>query len=622
MSVPVSMNTKDQESGADLSFQSTDDPVRRFVWIWLALLAAVSLTAFAASQARHPAFSAGRVAVWWGASVLLVLLMAIFRDAAMGHRLVLSRPRLRRALMWIGLTILAALPRLAMLDRFPTILDADEGAFIAHAVEFQRGQMPNPFGTGFFSTPLLYLAAQGIVAGNAMDGIGEYRHLSAFLGTIGVLATWRLGRRIVEPTGGLIAGVLLAGWPLHLYFSRSALNNITDPTFLVLALLFLLRGMETRRALDAVLSGLSLAGAVYGYYGGRAMWAVALASLIALVVVERRVWRDAMWAAGWMVSAFVVAAMPLLVTFHEQPAELAGHLDALDDQRSSSLGGWLGRVTDALLYPVAGNDQGFFRHDPPFIGWPLTLLVVAGVIAVTGRSIVRRDGRPLALLLVPYILLCAGIALTDPLMSQRFSAVIPLLAIVAGAGLAWLARLAAQVVPGGGEAARLVVALLVGVSIGVGNVRWLASENRQEDAYGDRRTTMMWDIGWRLREGEDGTSRLLLAGAPYVYANGFANLNVLAPDVVQEDVPGQFVGPADAPPLSDGTILVLVPERLDERCAIEAAYPVAVIGEARDQYGTLLYVSFSSGMPQGWSDMETPAGTTWTKATASPCDSA
>ena len=108
------------------------------------------------------------------------------------------------------------------------------------------------------------------------------------------------------------------------------------------------------------------------------------------------------------------------------------------------------------------------------------------------------------LLLVPYVLLCGGIALTDPLMSQRFSAVMPILAIVAGAGLAWLARLAVRVVPRGGGAARLAVALLVAVSIGIGNVRWLASEDRQEDAYGDLRTTMMWDIGWRLREGGAG----------------------------------------------------------------------------------------------------------------------
>ncbi len=591
-------------------------------WLIAVTIGTVALTAFAASQARHPAFAASLVALWWGASLLLLLLVAAWRDLAAGYRIALVRPSVSTVLAWSGMAAIAALPRLAMLDRYPTVLDADEGAFIAHAVEFQQAHMPNPFGTGFFSTPLLYLSAQGILAGHAMDGIGEYRLLSAILGTVGVLATWRLGRRIVGPTAGLLAGVLLAGWPLHLFFSRSALNNITDPTFLALALLFVMRSLETRRALDGVLAGLSLAGAFYGYYGGRAMWAVVLASLIVLVAVDRRVWRDAVWVAGWTMGAFVVAAMPLLVSFREQPAEFAGHLDALDKRSSFGLGGWLGRLPDTLLYPVAGNGQGFLRHDPPFIGWPLAVLVVAGAVAVTGRSIVRRDGRSLALLLVPYVLLCGGIALTDPLMSQRFSAVMPILAIVAGAGLAWLARLAVRVVPRGGGAARLAVALLVAVSIGIGNVRWLASEDRQEDAYGDLRTTMMWDIGWRLREGGEGTSRLLIAGPPYVFANGFANLNILAPDVAQEDIAGSFVGITGAPPLAPGTVLIVVPERMAERCAIEAAYPDATVGEGRARDGTLLYVAVYREPHEGWSTEDTPAGTTFTVQPDSSCGGA
>ena len=221
MRAPVSVEPRGQGEAACTREPPVGDYAQRRIGVWLLPLTVVNvaLTAFASSQARHPAFSPARVAVWWGASLLLLLLTAAWRDLASGHPVAQVRPSVSTILAWSTMAAIAALPRLAMLDRYPTVLDADEGAFIAHAVEFQQGHMPNPFGTGFFSTPLLYLSAQGILAGHAMDGISEYRLLSALLGTVGVLATWRLGRRIVGPTAGLLAGVFLAGWPLHLYFS-------------------------------------------------------------------------------------------------------------------------------------------------------------------------------------------------------------------------------------------------------------------------------------------------------------------------------------------------------------------------------------------------------------------
>ena len=67
---------------------------------------------------------------------------------------------------------------------------------------------------------------------------------------------------------------------------------------------------------------------------------------------------------------------------------------------------------------------------------------------------------------------------------------------------------------------------------------------------------------------------------------------------------------------------MLVPERFAERCAIEAAYSVAVIGEARDRYGTLLYVSFSGRDAGGMVRHGDASGHDLDAGPASACDAA
>jgi hypothetical protein len=163
----------------------------------------------------------------------------------------------------------------------------------------------------------------------------------------------------------------------------------------------------------------------------------------------------------------------------------------------------------------------------------------------------------------------------------------------------------------------LAVALVM--VIGVPGGRWNASEDRQLETYGDLRTTMMWDIGWRLREGDGSVARILLVGPPWVYAKGFPNLTVLAPEVAQEDIPGQFLAGVGAPELPSDAIMILVPERSGERCAIETAYPDATVMQATTRDGTPLYIAFSRGTSGGVPLGETPAETSLAVVTSSPC---
>jgi hypothetical protein len=200
-------------------------------------------------------------------------------------------------------------------------------------------------------------------------------------------------------------------------------------------------------------------------------------------------------------------------------------------------------------------------------------------------------------------------------------ALTPLYALVAGFGLIVVARSVASLArPVGLRLAGTVIAAAL-VAMAVTDLRWVASEERQIETYGDYRTIMMWDIGWRVDHAPDGAGAppaVLFAGPPFVFTGGFNSLVIQAPELAMQDVV-EPLGTDPAPPLPDGTMLVIVPERQAERCDAERLYPDATVAEARDREGALLYIALYPEPLRGWSTAGSPAGTIFTTVADSPC---
>ncbi|HVX91790.1 MAG TPA: glycosyltransferase family 39 protein [Xanthobacteraceae bacterium] len=119
-------------------------------------------------------------------------------------------------------------------------------------------------------------------------GLFETRRLlGAVVGLLGLLATWRLGRRVGGPLAGLLALVLLAACPL--YFGHMFMNPKDAPfaaamAFLLLMLVRLFERFPRPAPVDVVLFGLAL-GLTIGsrVIGGVAAidWLAALAVMVA-----------------------------------------------------------------------------------------------------------------------------------------------------------------------------------------------------------------------------------------------------------------------------------------------------------------------------------------------------
>lgn len=620
------------------SLDSRTVTVERPAPLWL-IAPAFLATALAADRTLN----AARGPVGWNVGIPWLVGLGLFALAAWwstfgewsratlgGRHLADLRPSFRAWGPWAGMVAIAALPRFLWLDRFPTVIDADEGRYMLAAAEARTGAMVNPFSTGWFGVPNLYPAVQGWLTNVVGTDVAGHRMLGAMIGTIGVLATWRFGRLVVGPWPAMVGAVLLATLPFHLFFSRSALNHIADPTTLVLALLFLWRSVDTGRRGPAFVSGVMVGLGWYGYWGAR-IFPVIIVLLLAIAATDRQFGtRRAIRLGSWAAAGFLATTMPLLMSFVLNPAEFRSRvtivsffsLDGWRNEPGTLLPLFLGNLRQSLIFPLIGYNDLFFRHQAPFLGWPVAIALVVGV-AVWINGLRRQRGLRIgAWLFVPWIVLALGIATTAPVQSQRFVAMMPFWLLAAGSGLVTVVRwLAALGLPAPNLARRMLIvaALLV---ISVVQLRWLASEDRQVTTFGDFRTTTAWDIGWRFAHGntdEHQSPTVLFAGPPFMFADSWANLRVLAPDAVITDIAEPITTPRAVPPLPPGTMLILVAERSGERCPVTHAFPKATVAEIRAHDGALLYVAIFHEPLAGWSTATTPGETTFTTGAATPC---
>src|ERR1039458_7086683 len=159
------------------------------------------------------------------------------------------------------------------------------------------------YGSGFtdtraFSFVNLYMYGGGFDIASALAakvlpfGLFETRRLiGAAIGIIGLVATWRLGRRLGGPLAGLCALVLLATCPL--YYGHMYMNAKDSPfaTAMIVLLLGMVRVIDeypkpSQRTMVLAGVGLGLA------FGTRILAAIAapigLAALLLILVVESR----------------------------------------------------------------------------------------------------------------------------------------------------------------------------------------------------------------------------------------------------------------------------------------------------------------------------------------------
>jgi hypothetical protein len=148
----------------------------------------------------------------------------------------------------------------------------------------------------------------------ALGGINQAsaRVMSAGAGTLAVLLTWAVGRRVLGRLPALLAGTMVALSFWGLMYSRFAVRHMGAVPWMLLAIYWGWRALRdpapSRRALVGMATGIAIgtAGSLLTYYAGRVIPAL-LITLYPLAAPRRRRWQT--YFAGVAIGLLVTVPM-------------------------------------------------------------------------------------------------------------------------------------------------------------------------------------------------------------------------------------------------------------------------------------------------------------------------
>jgi 4-amino-4-deoxy-L-arabinose transferase-like glycosyltransferase len=288
-----------------------------------------------------------------------------------------------------------------------------------------------------------------------LDLFETRRLVGAIVGIVGLVLTWRLGRRLGGPLAGLIAVALLAVCPL--YYGNMYMNAKDSPfaVAMVFLTLSLVRAFEEYPRPSPV--NCAMVGSAVGLaIGTRVLGGLAvvngLAALTLIFTVEAR--RDGVRQAGAHVGQFVVCFLPALVLGYAVMAMVWpwSAVEPLNPLRAAEYFShffekpW-NEVFDGVVTPVPEMPRRYvptlFLLKEPEIFLGLGIGGAAGALVAAFRSDVTPQRRAIFILLV-----CAAMfpialtVLTKPAMYngiRHFVFLAPSLAVLGGLAGAWIA---------------------------------------------------------------------------------------------------------------------------------------------------------------------------------------
>jgi len=372
-------------------------------------------------------FTCLNLALWLGAIGMLFLGLWVHTPAPAAA--IPDAAKQVRKLIWLALVIaalgLTMFFRLNHIDSLPGEPFSDHAEKILDIYSISQGQYDIFFqrNTGREAIQMYWTL---LIAG--ISGTG-FSFLSLKLGTalLGILTLpymYLLGKEFGSPRAGLFALFLfgIAYWPNVI--SRLGLRFPLYPLLLAPTLLYLVRGLRTRRANNFLLCGLFLGLGLHGYSPFRIVPFVVLAAfLIYLLHLQSRgTRRQAVW---WLTVTGTVALylfIPLLRYALDHPdifaSRAVSRLGVLDPAPAAAfIQAFLSNLVNGLLM-FNWDDGGIWVNSLPHrpaLDVVSGALFVIGMILLTARYSRERHWRDLLLLLsTPLLLMPSVLSLAFP----------------------------------------------------------------------------------------------------------------------------------------------------------------------------------------------------------------
>jgi hypothetical protein len=487
----------------------------------------------------------------------------------------------------VGIIILAAfLLRVWQVGNIPFILGGDEASQGLEAVRVIKGQLRNPFTTAWLGVPSMSFFFNSISIRLLGQTIPALRLPWVLVGTVTVGITFFLVKRMSGTRLALATATLLAAYHYHIHFSRLGSNQIADPFFVSLALLFLYKAIDQRSDLQWALMGSTTGLAFYFYAGARLTSIIVILVLGYYLLTERLAfWNRHKKGILIALGAFLIVAAPMIQYAVRFPEDFNARLNEVGIIQS----GWLakepirsGRGVEELLFDQFRRAALAFNVYPdrtvwyglrqpllnPFFGILFILGMVFSVMRLFRKATDQREASMLIWWWSGMIL--GGMLTLGPPASQRLITLsVPVCFFIAFA--AW------EIIKFVGRyqkdlPANMLLYTLV-LAFGVYSYKTYFVEVTPQRLYGGDHAEIATELAPLLNElSQD--HLFYFVGYPEMYW-GFATIPYLAPDAngidiidpITEQVP-KFRGPAQK-----GAVYIFLPDRLGELAFIQAVYP-------------------------------------------------
>ena len=557
-----------------------------------ALIAVVALIGFVLWRIPLMARDANYWPVFlaWLAAILLFL-TAVGQPgeggAAHGRLRAREWLRDRRGLLLVvgALAALALALRVWRIGDIPFTLSGDEASQGLDALKFSAGEWRNPFTTGWLGVPTMSFIYNSLSLALTGPTIAGLRLPWALVGTATVIATFLLVRQLFHTGLAALTAFLVAVYHYHIHFSRLGSNQIADPFFMALALLFLYRGLDRGRRLDWALSGVVAGLAMYVYAGAR-LTPLVLAAVLGylFLIAPRKFWAEHRGGVAVLAAAALITAAPMLQYAARFPDDFNARVNEVGIIQS----GWLenevagGRSMASALFDQFQRAALAFNTYPDRTVWygltePL-LDPLFGAIFLMGMlyALAQLLNPPRGARVAPMVawwwggMILGGMLTEAPPSSQRLITLsVPAMFFIAY--VLWdLVALGRRAWPGFPRRAALGGMALLFAFI---SLTTYFVEFTPQRIYGGANAELATTIAPQLNALKDDHSFFMVA-PPAMYW-GFATLPYLVPDAAAQDIEGPLTDPRTQgfAPSGRGLVYIVHPNRAAELDLLRAAFP-------------------------------------------------
>lgn len=520
----------------------------------------------------------------------------------------------RRTVVILTIIIVAAFALRAWdLEHIPNTLGGDEGSQGLEAIKILNGEIRNPFTTGWLGVPTMSFFYNTITIGPMGNTITALRLPWAVIGTATVLVFFWLVTRLHGVKFGLVAAALLGTYHFHIHFSRLGSNQVADPFFIALQLLFLYRGRDRHSLLDFILAGVTVGVAQYFYAGARLTMIMLGGVLLYFIWLDRHRADTLKTSIRYAIIsgvAFLITAAPMLQYAVRFPNDYNARLNQVGIFQN----GWVDREIAArgvsvfqLLFEQGQRAFLMFNYYPDRTVWYGTpqpamdgiwaVLFMIGLLYCTVRLLPPRSENRF----FPFVLwwwtgmVLGGVLTESPPSYQRMVTLGPPAVYFVTYVLYRLVQIFQNALPRRDKLFSPIALTSMVVILSALSINWYFFEFTPLNDYGSRNGEIATSIG-KMMQAEmppDSNQQVVFLGPPIMYI-GFGTIPYLD---IRANQGIDVHQPLTAPPTNESLGLMagkeplffILPGRVSEIDWLEQGYPGGERREVKDMDGGTLY---------------------------------